>query len=260
MQLIDTHTHLDFADFDHDREALLRQAHAQGLSHIVLLGVTQERWAKLWQLAANEPLLYAALGLHPAFLTEHTAQDVTELRLWLERLHPHPKLCAIGECGLDYFLDLDKERQQQLFEKHIALACEFALPLLLHVRRAHAQTIKTLKRFKPARGGIVHAFSGSLEEAREYEKLGFKLGLGGAGTWPQAIKMQRMIKALPAAQIVLETDSPDMAPSMYPGLRNSPLHLADICRALAKVRAIDPETLAALSTQNACELFGWPTP
>ena len=259
MQLIDTHSHLDFDDFAHDRAHVLAKAKAQGLSHIVVLGVTQARWAALWAQVESEPMLYGALGLHPAFLAQHSEGDIAHLRAWLTRLAGHTKLCAVGECGLDYFLEhLDQAAQQSLFEAQLALACEFDLPVLLHVRRAHAQALATLKRYKPARGGIVHAFSGSLEQAREYAKLGFKVGLGGAGTWPQALKMQRMIKALPDECIVLETDSPDMAPAMYPNMRNSPTHLPAICEALAAIRGIDAKALAALSSANARALFGWP--
>jgi TatD DNase family protein len=117
--------------------------------------------------------------------------------------------------------------------------------------------IATLKRFRLKRAGIIHAFAGSKEEAREYIKLGFKLGLGGAATWPQALRMHRVLAELPLDSVVLETDSPDMAPVMFPGQRNSPAHLPAICSALAQIMAISPEQLAAVSTANACELFNW---
>ena len=131
------------------------------------------------------------------------------------------------------------------------------LPALIHVRRSHAAVIATLKRFRLKRAGIIHAFAGSKEEAREYIKLGFKLGLGGAATWPQALRMHRVLADLPLESVVLETDSPDMAPAMFPGQRNSPAHLPAICSALAGIMAISPEQLAAASTANACELFNW---
>jgi TatD DNase family protein len=125
------------------------------------------------------------------------------------------------------------------------------------VRRSHAAVIATLKRFRLKRAGIIHAFAGSQEEAREYIKLGFKLGLGGAATWPQALRMHRVIATLPLESVVLETDSPDMAPAMFPGQRNSPSHLPAICEALAAIMAVSPEQLANASTANACELFNW---
>lgn len=258
MQLIDTHTHLDFPDFDADRPQLLARSRALGVEKMVVLGVYQSNWQRVWDLVQTDSQLYAAFGLHPVYLNEHRPEHVVELGQWLSRLAGHPQVCAVGEIGLDYFLpELDREGQQQLFEAQLQLAADFALPALLHVRRSHAQVIATLKRFKLQRGGIVHAFAGSREEAREYIKLGFKLGLGGAATWPQALRLRKVIVDLPLDAIVLETDSPDMAPAMYPNQRNSPQHLPDICRALAEVMGISPDALASASTTNACELFGW---
>jgi len=137
------------------------------------------------------------------------------------------------------------------------MAADAQLPALLHVRRSHAPVIATLKRFRLQRGGIIHAFAGSREEAREYLKLGFKLGLGGAATWPQALRLRKVIADLPLESIVLETDSPDMAPFMYPNQRNSPEHLPAICESLAGVMGISADVLATASTANACEVFGW---
>ena len=258
MGLIDSHTHLDFPDFDADRQQLLTRSKALGVEQMVVLGVYQRNWQRLWDLVQTDHQLYAAFGLHPVYLNEHRPEHVTELGQWLSRLAGHPQLCAVGEIGLDYFLpELDREDQQQLFEAQLQLAADFQLPALLHVRRSHAQVIATLKRFKLQRGGIVHAFAGSREEAREYIKLGFKLGLGGAATWPQALRLRKVIVDLPLDAIVLETDSPDMAPAMYPNQRNSPEHLPDICQALAEVMGISPERLAEATTANARELFGW---
>jgi TatD DNase family protein len=258
MQLIDTHTHLDFPDFDADRSELLARSRAAGVERLVVLGVYRDNWQRLWDLALAENGIHAAFGLHPVYLEQHRAEDLDVLRDWLQRLAGHPKLCAVGEFGLDYFIEsLDRERQQALFEAQLALAVEFGLPALLHVRRAHAATIATLKRFRLPRGGVIHAFAGSYEEAREYLRLGFRLGLGGAPTWPQALRLRKVVAQLPLEAIVLETDAPDMAPAMYAGLRNSPEHLPAICTALAELRGETPEALAAASSRNAAELFGW---
>ena len=258
MRLIDTHTHLDFPDFDADRAAVLARCRALGVEKLVVLGVYQANWQRLWDLVQGEDGLYAAFGLHPIYLQEHRPEHLTELRDWLERLAGKPKLCALGEFGLDWYVEgLDRERQQTLFEAQLALACEFELPALLHVRRAHAQTIATLKRYRPRRGGIVHAFAGSAEEAKEYLRLGFRLGLGGAATWPQANRLRKVVAQLPPDSMVLETDAPDMAPSMHPGQRNSPEYLAEICAALAELRGETKEVLAEASTRNTCALFGW---
>lgn len=258
MRLIDTHTHLDFPDFDADRDEVLARSHALGVQRLVVLGVYQANWQRLWQLVEEDESLYAAFGLHPVYLDEHRPQDLLELRDWLSKLAGHHKLCAVGEFGLDYYLEhLDRQRQQALFEAQLQLAAEFELPVLLHVRRAHAATIATLKRFRLARGGIIHAFAGSYEEAREYIKLGFRLGLGGAATWPQANRLRKVVAQLPLQTIVLETDSPDMAPAMHPKQRNSPEYLAVICAELAALRGMTAEELATASSRNADELFGW---
>ncbi|MBT2371080.1 TatD family hydrolase [Pseudomonas fluorescens] len=258
MELIDSHTHLDFPDFDADRNDVLNHSRQLGVRRMVVLGVYQQNWQRVWDLVQQDADLYAALGLHPVYLDDHRPADLTELGDWLTRLKGHRQLCAVGEIGLDYFLEqLDRERQQALFEAQLKLAVDFQLPALLHVRRSHAAVIATLKRIRLTRGGIIHAFAGSQEEAREYIKLGFKLGLGGAATWPQALRMHKVIAQLPLDSVVLETDSPDMAPVMYPGQRNSPEHLPDICTALAERMGISPSTLAEASTRNGCELFNW---
>ncbi|SED06729.1 TatD DNase family protein [Pseudomonas mohnii] len=258
MELIDSHTHLDFPDFDKDRQALLVESRALGVRRIVVLGVYQGNWQRVWDLVLSDPDLHAAFGLHPVYLDDHQPDDLRELGEWLTRLAGHRQLCAVGEIGLDYFIEtLDRERQQALFDAQLQLAADFNLPALIHVRRSHAAVIATLKRFRLPRAGIIHAFAGSKEEAREYIKLGYKLGLGGAATWPQALRMHRVLAELPLESVVLETDSPDMAPAMYPGQRNSPAHLPAICAALASIMAISPERLAAVSTANACELFNW---
>ncbi|MDH1868451.1 TatD family hydrolase [Pseudomonas chengduensis] len=258
MRLIDTHTHLDFPDFDADRDEVLTRSRALGVQRLVVLGVYQANWQRLWQLVEEDESLHAAFGLHPVYLDEHHPQHLLELRDWLGKLAGHRKLCAVGEFGLDYYLEqLDRQRQQTLFEAQLNLAAEFELPALLHVRRAHAATIATLKRFRLARGGIIHAFAGSYEEAREYIKLGFRLGLGGAATWPQANRLRKVVAQLPLEAIVLETDSPDMAPAMHPKQRNSPEYLTVICAELAALRGMTAEELATASSRNADELFGW---
>jgi TatD DNase family protein len=258
VELIDSHTHLDFPDFDADRSALLAESRALGVRRMVVLGVHSGNWQRVWDLVQSDADLYAAFGLHPVFLDQHQPADLQTLGDWLTRLHGHRQLCAVGEIGLDYFVEtLDRERQQTLFEAQLQLAADFELPALIHVRRSHAAVIATLKRFKLKRAGIIHAFAGSREEAREYIKLGFKLGLGGAPTWPQALRMHRVLPQLPLDSVVLETDSPDMAPAMYPGQRNSPAHLPAICAALAELMDTTTQRLASQTTANIEKLFDW---
>lgn len=258
MRLIDTHTHLDFEDFDADRPRVLDNAQARGVERLVVLGVYQGNWQRIHDLVRSDSRLHAAYGLHPVYLDQHRPEHLAQLRLWLERLQDDRQLCAVGEFGLDYYLpELDKQRQQVLFEAQLQLAVDFELPALLHVRRSHAQVIATLKRYSLERGGIIHAFAGSYEEAREYIKLGFRLGLGGAATWPQALRLRKTVARLPLDSLVLETDAPDMAPAMFPGQRNSPEHLPEIASVLAELIGVSADTLAEATCRNACELFGW---
>ena len=261
MRLIDTHTHLDFPDFDADRRELLAASAKGGVERMVVLGVHEANWQRVWDLVKAEPALHAAFGLHPVYLDEHRPEHLVALGDWLSRLRGDPQLCAVGEFGLDYYLpELDRERQQALFEAQLQMAVDFDLPALLHVRRSHAAVIATLKRFKLPRGGIIHAFAGSYEEAREYIRLGLRLGLGGAATWPQALRLHKVLPRLPLDSVVLETDAPDMAPAMFPGVRNSPVHLPEIAAALAGIMGVEVQVLAEASTRNACEMFGWNTP
>lgn len=258
MRLIDTHTHLDFPDFDADRAPLLGQARAAGVERSVVLGVEQANWQRVWDTVCAHPGLHAAFGLHPVYLEAHRAEHLQQLHDWLDRLRGDPRLCAVGEFGLDFYLpELDRQRQQGWFEAQLQLAKDCQLPALLHVRRSHAEVIATLKRYKLPRGGIVHAFAGSYEQAREYIKLGFLLGLGGAATWPQALRLRKVLPRLPLESLVLETDAPDMAPAMFPGQRNSPAHLPSIAQTLAQIIGVAPQRLAEATTANACTLFGW---
>ena len=259
MRLIDTHTHLDFEAFDADRPAVIARSLAQGVERMLILGVDRDHWTRLWQTALAYPSIFAAPGLHPAYVERHRDEDLQALSKWLDNLAGHPKLCAIGEIGLDFYIGHpNPERQYWFFKQQLTIANEFCLPILLHVRRAHAHIIATLKRQKVPRTGIVHAFSGSWEEAKEYLRLGFLLGLGGAGTWPQAQRMQRVLRQLPLESIVLETDAPDLSPVGHAGERNSPEYLPQICQTLAQLKGISAQELAQHSYRNSCALFGWP--
>ena len=256
--LIDTHNHLDYPDFDVARPALLAECARLGVVRQVLIGVERSQWPQLWRVATANAGLHAAPGLHPLYLQRHQEADIEALRAFCLERRSDPRLCALGEIGLDYFIEApDKARQAWFFEQQVRLAMELELPVLLHVRRAHADVVRILKRLKPPRAGIAHAFSGSFEEAREYLRLGFKIGLGGAPTWPQAKRLQRVLPQLPLEGIVLETDAPDMPPAMHPDVRNSPTHLPAICAALAPLWQVSPETLATVTTRNACAVFGW---
>lgn len=261
MYLIDTHNHLGCDDFNNDRNQVMARSIQLGVIKQIMVGVYPHEWQAFLQLASNQPSLYVACGIHPMYIPIEF--ELTPALNLLEQLLQQPnidsKFCAVGEIGLDYYIENhDKALQQQVFTSQLKLASYYQYPVLLHVRRAHADVIACLKQLKFKQGGIAHAFSGSYEEAKEYIKLGFKIGLGGAGTYPQAHRMHKVLKQLPLEAIVLETDAPDLSPVSRQGQRNSPEYLPEICRQLAEIKGISAEQLAYQSTKNACELFDWP--
>jgi TatD DNase family protein len=247
MDLIDTHCHLDVADFDPDRARVLQNARAGGVHGIVIPGVTAAGWAGLHALCEHEPDLYPAYGLHPVYLDAHHEGDTDRLREYLAQ----GGAVAVGEIGLDYYLkDLDRARQQSLFEAQLELARDARLPVILHVRKAHDLVLETLRRIRVT-GGIAHAFNGSLQQAERYIELGFMLGFGGMLTYERSSKLRALAAALPAQALVLETDAPDLVVQRHRGERNSPEYLTDCLAALAEVRNEAPEDLARQTTANA---------
>lgn len=248
MDLIDTHCHLDVAEFDHDREQVLQRTRALGVHRLVVPAVDAAHWPGLIQLCRQHSGLFPALGLHPIYLDQHRQQDVDALAAMVDKHRP----VAVGEIGLDYFVaDLDRDRQQVLFEAQLAVARDANLPVILHVRKSHDQVLATLRRFKVA-GGIAHAFNGSLQQAQQYIDLGFRLGFGGTMTYPRSTRIRHLARDLPLQAIVLETDAPDMVVSAHHGERNSPEYLPDCLQALAEIRGQDPHELAQQTTRNAC--------
>ena len=247
MQLIDTHCHLDVEEFAADRDAVVARAQAAGVSDFVIPGIHRGEWPELLDFCRGKPHLHPALGLHPVYLQRHDNADLEALPLWVERERP----VAIGEIGLDFYVrDLDRARQQFVFERQLAVARDFALPVLLHVRKAHDTMLQTLRRVGSA-GGICHAFNGSLQQASQYLELGFRLGFGGMLTYPRSSKLRALAAALPLEAIVLETDAPDLTVASHRFERNSPEYLPEVLQALAEVRNADPLELAAATTRNA---------
>lgn len=251
MKIIDTHCHLDVAEFAADRDAVLARARAAGVTRIVVPAVDATGWEGLLALCRGEPGLYPALGLHPMYTDRHREADLDKLRRLLETERP----VAIGEIGLDFYVpDADRERQQFFFEAQLRLAREFDLPVLLHVRKAHDEVLAALGR-SGVRGGIAHAFNGSLEQARQYLDLGFRLGFGGMLTYERSTRLRRLARELPIEAIVLETDAPDMTVASHHGERNSPEYLPECLAALAAVRGEDIAVIAAQTTRNALEVI-----
>jgi TatD DNase family protein len=187
------------------------------------------------------------LGLHPVYLDLHRDSDLRELERAIAEYRP----LAVGEIGLDYYLpELDREGQQALFEAQLSIAKSADLPVLLHVRKSHEDVLAILKRIG-VKGGIAHAFNGSIQQARQYLDLGFRLGFGGMLTFTRSSRLRRLAAELPGEAIVLETDAPDMTVAAHRGERNSPEYLPDILQALSEVRSESPDVLAALTTANA---------
>ena len=217
--LIDTHCHLDAAEFDADRDAVHAAALAAGVERIVVPGVAVDGFSHLKTIVARYPGCVAAYGIHPLYVTGARDNDLGVLRDWLLREKP----VAVGEIGLDFYVpDSDPARQEFFFVEQLKLAREFDLPVLLHVRRAVDPVLKQLRRIR-VRGGIAHAFSGSRQQADEFIKLGFKLGFGGAMTFSGSTRIRALAGELPAEAIVLETDAPDIPPAWLAGGRLSPL-------------------------------------
>lgn len=253
MELFDSHCHLDVAEFDADRAAVLARARAAGVGQMVVPAVTAAGWPDLLALCRGEAGLYPALGLHPIYLDSHRDADIDELRRRVATENP----VAIGEIGLDFFVKgLDRERQQWLFEQQLLIAEAFSLPVLLHVRKAHDPVLATLKRMKFAHGGIAHAFNGSAQQAQHYIDLGFKLGLGGMVTYERSTKIRALAATLPLESIVLETDAPDMSPVAHHGERNSPEYLPEVLQALAELRGVAAAELAPPLLANTLEALG----
>jgi TatD DNase family protein len=250
--LVDTHCHLDVDAFDPDRDEVLARSRQAGVRRIVIPGVEAEHWEASLALCAAAAGLYPALGLHPVYLDRHAENDVAALETAIDRRRP----VAVGEIGLDYFVPgLDRDAQQALFEAQLAVARDAGLPVLLHVRKAHDQVLATLRRVG-VRGGIAHAFNGSLQQAQKYLERGFKLGFGGTLTYERSRKIRAVARDLPLESIVLETDAPDIVVASHRGERNSPEYLPECLAALAEVRDEDALALAAATTRNACSVLG----
>ncbi len=250
--LIDTHCHLDAAEFSADRDQVVARARAAGVGAIVVPAVESGNFAAVLDCCARYPGCHAALGIHPMYVAGAQPDDLTGLRAAAAMHH----LVAIGEIGLDFFVPgFDAERQLFYFSEQLRIAREFDLPVLLHIRRAQDQILKQLRRFQ-VRGGIAHAFNGSRQQADEFIRLGFKLGFGGAMTYPRATRLRELAMALPLEAIVLETDAPDIPPLFAAKMRNSPEYLPRIAQVLAELRGISLDVVVHATSANARAVLG----
>ncbi len=252
--LVDSHCHLDAPEFDRDRGAVIARARAAGVGRQVLPAVAAAGWPKLRDLCAAAPGLFPAYGLHPMYLSEHRPEHLRELRAWIERERP----VAVGECGLDFFVEgLDAAQQATCFEGQLQLAREFDLPLIVHARRAVDAVIAAVRRVGGLRG-VVHSFSGSPEQARQLWRLDFLIGLGGPVTYERAQRLRSLVASMPLEHLLLETDAPDQPDAGIRGERNEPARLAVVCEAIARLRGAAPEEIADATTRNAERLFALP--
>lgn len=253
MELIDTHSHIDLPLFEEDFSEVLDRARQAGVVAQLLPGVCRTGWQRLLGLCSAEADLHPAIGLHPLYLQHHEEKD-------LELLRNHAlagKLKAIGEIGLDFFhRDADRPAQQELFESQLAIAAESGLPVLLHVRKAHDQVQAAIRRCGFSCGGIVHAFSGSLQQAENYLKMGFFISICGTISYDRATRIRNIAAGLPLQALVLETDSPDLPPVAHHGQRNMPEYLPEILFSLAELRTESVERIAEQTTINASRLLG----
>jgi len=251
MSLIDSHCHIDFPIFDQDRQAILHRCQQLTIGTLFVPGVTAATWDRLLTVCQQSPQLHPALGMHPMFMAEHHEQHVPLLREYVVQHSP----IAIGEIGLDFYIpNHDKQSQSQLFEQQLAIAKEFELPVLLHVRKAHDQTLSLLKKYS-IHSGIVHAFSGSEQQANAYIKQGLLLGFGGAITHNRATRLQGLLAKLPLTAIALETDAPDMPLADQLGQRNSPENIVLIAKKIAELRKQTFEEITESTTNNVRKLI-----
>ena len=265
MPWIDTHCHLDAAEFDADRDAVRQHAKALGVEKCVIPAVMASHFDEV-RLLAHRHLDAYSLGIHPLYTPQASDADLATLDTHLHTHHSDPRLVAVGEIGLDGFVpEINTPeafaKQVHFFEAQLQLAQRHQMPVIMHVRRSADGLLKGLRRF-PVVGGIAHAFNGSLQQAQMFIDMGFKLGFGGAMTYDRATKLKALATKLPLSALVLETDAPDIPPTWIyataeqralgqPQGRNSPAELPRIASVLAELRGISLEELAAATSANA---------
>ena len=253
MQIFDTHAHYDDAAFDADRAALLEALPEQGVRAVVTAAVDPDSARRTLALCRRYPgFLFGAVGVHP----EAVGQAPDEWLREIYTLSADPACCAIGEIGLDYHYEdgAPREVQREWFRRQLALAQERNLPVVIHDRDAHEDTLKILEEYKPR--GVVHCFSGSVEVMRQLTGWGLYIGMGGVVTFKNARRAVEVAAAVPADRLLLETDAPYLAPEPCRGQRNHSGMIAHTARRLAELRGETAEDLCRQTYENACRLFG----
>lgn len=250
--IFDSHAHYDDSRFDEDREALLSRIHAEGVEYIMTIGADLPTSQAAVTLAQQHDFIYCAVGVHPEQAGEAPADYLTQLK----SLAAERRCRAIGEIGLDYYWaeNPPKEVQKRFFEEQLLLARELELPVIIHDREAHADTLALLQKYRPR--GVVHCFSGSAEMARQVTAMGMYVGFTGAITFKNARKAPEAAMAVPDDLLLIETDCPYMAPEPYRGHRCDSSMLPRVAERLAEIRGTTPEEILRLTRQNAMRLFG----
>ena len=254
MRLIDSHCHLNYEGLVERQAEVLGNARAAGVAGFLNISTRQREWDQIVGLAEQEPDVWASIGVHP-----HEADAHPDLGAGaLVEAADHPRVIAIGECGLDYYYDKsDRAAQRERFQAHIDTARQTGLPLVIHTREAEADTAEILSEAVGRGGvtGVLHCFTGSAELARKGLDLGFYVSLSGIVTFKNAQDLQGIAKWLPANQMLVETDSPFLAPVPHRGQKCEPAFVADTARFVAALRDEDPEQLAEATTANFFRLF-----
>ena len=253
--LVDSHCHLDAPEFDRDRALVIDRAQVAGVTRQLVPAVDAAGWPKLREVCAQSPGLFPVYGLHPMFLARHRPGHLAQLREWVMREQP----LAIGECGLDFFVEgLDPDTQLEYFSAQLQLAREVDLPVIVHARRAVDAVIAAIRKVDGVRG-VVHSFPGSQEQAAQLWKLGFLLGVGGPVTYERARRLRTLVTRMPIEHLLLETDSPDQPDAGFRGQRNEPARLVTVLECIAGLRKQSLDTIAAATTANAIRLFKLPS-
>jgi TatD DNase family protein len=254
--LIDTHCHLDAVEFSGDRDAVAQAAQDAGVSRIIVPAVEKGNFTAVRDCCQRYRGCVPAYGIHPLYLERAAESDLLFLKEWaVQELAGTNPLVAIGEIGLDFYAPgYDAALQEHFFVAQLKLARDLELPVLLHVRRAVDQVLKCLRRVR-VKGGIAHAFNGSVQQAEEFIRLGFKLGFGGAMTYPGSTRIRRLASALPLDAVVLESDAPDMPPVWLAGGRNAPGQLLPIAQVLSDLRNQPLSQIIQSSSVNARQVI-----
>ncbi|WP_028777580.1 TatD family hydrolase [Shimazuella kribbensis] len=251
--LFETHTHLNAEQFDEDREEVIKRTTDAGVSYILNIGYNRETIPSSIQLAETYPFFYTSVGWHPQDAISCTEEDL----VWLRTLASHAKVVAIGEIGLDYYWDTSpKGIQHDIFRKQIRLAKEVNLPIIIHNRDADEDVIRILKEENAEEiGGVMHCFSGDIVLMEQCISLNFSIGIGGPVTFKNRPVLKEVAKVVPLDRLLLETDSPYLAPHPFRGKRNESSYVRLVAEEIARLREMPLEELAHITTQNAKKLF-----